>query len=401
MNIFQQIFTDHYEYIQYVIKPRPIVMENIDKMIHCGDASFGGAMYACEKCGKLKFVPFRCKCRLCPSCGTKYSIDRTNAMAFKLIKVQHRHCVFTIDSQLRSFFLHDRDLLNLLFTAVRATFLRLFHNMNKSESFPPGFICVLHTFGRDLKWNPHIHCLISEGGLGNSGKWRKVSHFNYTFLRNAFRTVLLKLMLISLGPSFKPVVSNCYREHKDGFYVYAKPNKCNPKDVIKYIGRYLGRPVIATSRIDHYDGEFVTFHYNRHEDDKLVCETIPAVDFIRRVISHIPNKHFKMVRYYGLYARTKEKTKHFNLAISPHRKKFILSISKWRLSVGLTFGYDPLKCPDCGNLMTFLEIYHNHKKVPLENLFCKAIEKYRQQNPASLFSFDSLYATLLKKECRL
>lgn len=114
MNIFQQIFSDHYEYIQYVIKPRPIVMENIDKMIHCGDASFGGAMYACEKCGKLKFVPFRCKCRLCPSCGTKYSIDRTNAMAFKLIKVQHRHCVFTIDSQLRSFFLHDRDLLNLL-----------------------------------------------------------------------------------------------------------------------------------------------------------------------------------------------------------------------------------------------------------------------------------------------
>ena len=284
MNIFQQIFTDHYEYIQYIIKPRPIVMENIDKMIHCGDFSYGGAMYGCEKCGKLKFVPFRCKCRLCPSCGTKYSIDRTNAMAFKLIKVQHRHCVFTIDSQLRSFFLKDRTLLNLLFDAVRSTFLRLFHNMNKSESFTPGFICVLHTFGRDLKWNPHIHCLISEGGLGNSGSWRKVSHFNYKFLRNAFRTVLLKLMLDKLGPSFKPVISKCYHNHKEGFYVYAKPNKCNPNEIIKYIGRYLGRPVIATSRIDKYDGEFVTFHYNRHEDDKLVSETIPAVDFIKRVI---------------------------------------------------------------------------------------------------------------------
>ena len=401
MNIFQQIFTDHYEYIQYVIKPRPIVMENIEKMIHCGDSSYGGAMYGCEKCGKLKFVPFRCKCRLCPSCGTKYSIDRTNAMAFKIIKVQHRHCVFTIDSQLRSFFLKNRDLLNLLFDAVRSTFLRLFHNMNKSESFTPGFICVLHTFGRDLKWNPHIHCLISEGGLGISGKWRKVSHFNYKFLRNAFRTVLLKLMLDKLGPSFKPVISKCYHDHKEGFYVYAKPNKCNPNEVIKYIGRYLGRPVIATSRIDKYDGEFVTFHYNRHEDDKLVSETIPAVDFIKRVIRHVPDKHFKMVRYYGLYARTKEKTKHLHLAISPDQKRFILRISKWRMSIGITFGYDPLKCPCCGNLMTILEIYHNHKRVPLEDLLHKSVEKFRRQNPDALFPFDNIYATLQKKECSL
>ena len=63
-----------------------------------------------------------------------------------------------------------------------------------------------------------------------------------------------------IGPSFKKTKSRCYREHKDGFYVYAEPNKCGPKTAIKYIGRYLGRPVIATSRIDCYDGDFVTFH---------------------------------------------------------------------------------------------------------------------------------------------
>ena len=62
-----------------------------------------------------------------------------------------------------------------------------------------------------------------------------------------------------LGSSFKKVKAKCYKEHKDGFYVYAKPNKCNPTVVAKYIGRYLGRPVIATSRIDAYDGENVTF----------------------------------------------------------------------------------------------------------------------------------------------
>ena len=73
---------------------------------------------------------------------------------------------------------------------------------------------------------------------------------------------------------------------------------------IKYISRYLGRPVIATSRIDAYDGTSVTFHYQRHEDHETVTECIPAIDFIKRLIVHIPDRHFKMVRYYGIYANT-------------------------------------------------------------------------------------------------
>ena len=169
MNILQEIFSDHYEEILYTLHPRSSIIENIDKMLHCGDPRYGGVMWGCEKCGNLKFVPFRCKSRFCPSCGTKYSIDRTLSMSSKLIRTQHRHCVFTIDDSLRHFFLEDRELLNCLFNAVSSVVLRMFHKDNKTELFTPGFICVLHTFGRDLKWNPHIHCLISEGGVGNRG----------------------------------------------------------------------------------------------------------------------------------------------------------------------------------------------------------------------------------------
>ena len=74
------------------------------------------------------------------------------------------------------------------YIAYQSAVLRLFSKMNKHKNFTPGFIMVLHTFGRDLKWNPHIHCLISEGGYSDDAFWRNVSHFNYTFLRNAFRT---------------------------------------------------------------------------------------------------------------------------------------------------------------------------------------------------------------------
>lgn len=94
-----------------------------------------------------------------------------------------------------------------------------------------------------------------------------------------------------------------YTKHADGFYVRAKPNLCTPDITIKYISRYLGRPVIATSRIDTYDGENVTFHYTRHEDNKTITETIPALNFIQKLIVHIPEKHFKMLRYYGIYAK--------------------------------------------------------------------------------------------------
>ena len=96
-----------------------------------------------------------------------YSIKRSSAMSFKLLRTSHRHCVFTISEELRNFFRKDRSLLNFLFRAVADAILFMFKKLNKLESFTPGFICVLHTFGRSLQWNPHIHVLLSEGGSGN------------------------------------------------------------------------------------------------------------------------------------------------------------------------------------------------------------------------------------------
>lgn len=376
MNILQRIFADYFEVIKYSMHPRDVELENITKMINCGDPSFGGAMYVCD-CGEMKFVPFRCKSRFCTTCGNMYSIDRTTSMSFKLIRCTHRHCVFTIPQELRPLFLQNRGLLNCLFASVHSVISRLFFEINKSQNFTPGYLCVLHTFGRDLKWNPHIHCLVSEGGIGNSGLWRKVPHFNFKRLRFSFRTALLNQLHLACGDSFKWLKSQMYRDHKDGFYVYAKPNDCLPDNVIKYIGRYLGRPVIATSRIDHYDGEMVTFHYNRHEDNKLVTERIPATEFITRLLCHIPEKHFKMIRYYGIYARHRKEDDKIYRAISKQTHKLLLSFNRWREAILLSFGYDPLKCPCCGKTMVFFELYFNHQRVSLHELYKKVMARSR------------------------
>lgn len=240
--------------------------------------------------------------------------------------------------------------------------------MNKSENFTPGFICVLHTFGRSLQWNPHIHILLSEGASGNISVWRNVKHFNYAFLRNSFRMTLLNLLENHIGSSFKRVKAYVYKHCPNGFYVYAKPTLSNNKQVIKYIGRYLGRPVIASSRIDNYDGHNVTFHYNRHEDEQLVIETIPATDFIKKLIIHIPEKHFKMIRYYGLYAKNHKHKSALFLAVPIEKRRFLASLNTWRTSLLLSFGFDPLLCK-CGHHMTVLEICH--KGTPLIEMYRK------------------------------
>ncbi|MCD7835157.1 MAG: transposase [Lachnospiraceae bacterium] len=130
-------------------------------------------------------------------------------------------------------------------------------------------------------------------------------------------------MTLAIGPSFSKVKNDIYKNHSEGFYVRAKPNLCTPDVTIKYISRYLGRPVIATSRIDKYDGENVTFHYTRHEDNKTIEECVPAMDFIKRLIVHIPEKHFKMLRYYGIYAKHHKQEKKLRRCISLKRKPFL------------------------------------------------------------------------------
>ena len=379
MNVLQRIFRDHYEIIQYSLHPRPVEMENIEKMINCGDPSFGGAMYCCEHCGTLKFVPFRCHSRFCPSCGNLYARRRATAMAGKLIRCNHRHCVFTIPEELRRYFKENRSLLDCLFHSVQSVVMEMFNKLSKSKHYTPGFICVLHTFGRPLEWNPHIHCLISEGGFSDDGFWKKVIYFNYTYLRKAFQTVLLNELEAKIGPDFKKVKAKIYRDHNNGFYVYAKPALTDPKKVTEYVGRYLGRPVIATSRIDEYNesDDTVTFHYNRHEDNVFVKKTIPAMDFIQLLMQHIPEKNFKQIRYYGLYARNREMDKTLHRQRSPEKQRFFISLDKWRTALLMSFGYDPLTCPNCGKEMAFLELIHKHKVVPLDELYERAKAKYK------------------------
>ena len=183
------------------------------------------------------YVPFTCKSRFCCSCGTKYTLDRADTIARKSINCPHRHITFTIHHDLWPLFQKDRSLLNLLFDAVSSTILSWFFEQNHKENFTPGFISTLHTFGRDLKWNPHIHVLITEGAAGNFSPWKKFEVFPYTMLRNRFQTTLLSLLENHFGKQrFKSLKKHIYRTSKNGFYVHAPKIKARDiKSTVKYV----------------------------------------------------------------------------------------------------------------------------------------------------------------------
>jgi len=136
----KDIFNDHwYSFLEDNpnLNIRPVVHEEVEKMMGCGSLSNGYAVYTCDHCHNYLYVPFTCKSRFCCSCGTKYTLDRADTIAKKSINCSHRHITFTIHQDLWPLFQKDRSLLNLLFDAVSSTILSWFYDQNHKENFTP------------------------------------------------------------------------------------------------------------------------------------------------------------------------------------------------------------------------------------------------------------------------
>lgn len=337
------------------LKIRDVVFKEVDKMRSCKTSELGYSVYECPDCGELKFSYHTCKSRFCPSCGNKYVKKRADAILQKCYNCKHRHIVFTISDYLWDIFRKNRKLLDLLFQAVSQTILSWFKEKYKKENYIPGIIAVLHTYGRDMKWNTHIHTIVTEGAMGNSNIFKKFEYISFNALRKRFQKILLDLLEKELGKqNFKTLKNFIYKKSDNGFYVYAeqkKNKKQSTKDMVEYVVRYSGKPAMAESRIIDYDGTYITFWYQRHEDNKIVKEKIHVYDFFKRLIIHIPEENFKTVRYYGIYSKKHKFHDKMIMLMKSHTKELRKKLSTWRMMILKDFDTDPLTCPKCGNLM--------------------------------------------------
>ena len=179
----KNIFFDNIDYIRKLDasgKARPCILDNAERSLLCHTCYLGFDQFECPNCDNWNVVPHSCHSRFCNACGVKYAKQLAAKATSFCLDCPHRHIVFTIPEELRNWFRQNRTRLNLLFVASRNTISILTnksladklkkkklsdtHYIFKDISVRNEFsmIATIHTFGRDLKWNPHIHCLIPE-----------------------------------------------------------------------------------------------------------------------------------------------------------------------------------------------------------------------------------------------
>ena len=361
----------------YENKIRDNVKKEVEKVLKCKDTKYGFIELKCDKCNTTKKIGFTCKSRFCTSCGKIYTDNWIDNMLGNLINVKHRHIVFTMPEELRKFFGIDRQRLKILPKCAARAVTSWMHSLNKKEEFTPGIVTVIHTFGRDLKWNPHVHMMVTEGGKGNITEWRHIRHISYESLRKRWQKILLDEVTSISGNTkeVKLLKNKLYKEKDKGFYVYAKTEIKSAKTAAKYVGRYVGRPAISESRILKYDGKNVTYKYTRHEDNKVIVETVHVYEFIKRIIRHIPEKNFKMIRYFGIYSRRSKCKVNFIKMIDKMVLSIRKSIANWENRILAITGVDPCKCPNCNNKMRFHDIVYPKYGSMRERLRIKIISE--------------------------
>jgi hypothetical protein len=357
---FKQIFSEQWEPFKSENKIRPVVEKEVEKMLKCKEISNGFMEYLCPHCGERKKVAFTCKSRFCTSCGKVYIDEWVGELCTQLLDVGHRHMVFTIPEELRETFLRDRKLLKVLSDCAANTVQRTVRIRAKKRELEAGVVAVIHTFGRDLKWNPHVHLIVTEGGLGNDHIWTEIKFFSYEQLRKSWQHGLLLELKKRLKKTRenKELINRMYSYNTEGFYVYAKNRLKDSLGAARYIGRYTGRPAMAESRLISYDGENVRFWYESHESKDRIEVEMSASEFIGKLVRHIPERHFKMVRYYGIYSRNRKRKVQKVMSVWKRYKQVVYKRASWRSRIKKAFGYDPLNCSKCGHQMEMNDIVY-------------------------------------------
>jgi hypothetical protein len=292
-------------------------MRNI---IACRTAALGGHVDACAGCGYRRISYNSCRDRHCPKCQATRRTAWLESRLERMLPVEHFHVVFTLPEKLRPLVLRNQRLLyGLLFRAASQTLLALAADPKRLGA-QPAITAVLHTWGQNLLFHPHLHCVVAGGGLSPDGtRWvsaRRRYLLPVKVLAKLFRGKFLaglkqvydggSLNLTGstaslLAPqAFHDLLSALYRID---WIVYAKAPLGGAEQVYRYLGRYTHRVAISNTRLLSHQNGRVQFRYKDYADaGRKKVMGLTAEEFIRRFLLHILPKGFVRIRHYGLLA---------------------------------------------------------------------------------------------------
>ncbi len=291
----------------------------------CRTASLGGHVEQCGHCAYRRISYNSCRNRHCPKCQNLARAQWLQRRKAELLPVEYFHVVFTIPEALHALALHNKKVVyNLLFQASAAA-LQSIAADPRHLGAQIGFFSVLHTWGQNLTLHPHIHCVVTGGGLSPSGdRWifaRPGFLLSVRVLSRRFRNLLLEGLRRAMqneelqlpdsaglaAPHTFPRWLQSLRRKE--WVVYAKPPFGGPQQVLEYLGRYTHRVAISNQRLVAFHEETVTFRYKdyrRREPQAQRSMTLDGEEFIRRFLLHALPPGFQRIRHYGILASSRK-----------------------------------------------------------------------------------------------
>jgi hypothetical protein len=287
----------------------------------------------------------------------------------ELLPVEYYHIVFTIPNLLNPIVLRNQKLIyNILFKAASKTIEQLAKD-KKYLGAEVGMTAILHTWGQTLMDHPHLHCVVTGGGIARTGEsWKKCrtgffvpSKVMARLFRGKFLFYLKKsykqekigfhgnIQSLATQTEFNKLLTNLYDKE---WIVYAKQPFAGPKRVLEYLGKYTHRIAISNHRIIKFKEDRISFRWKDYSDNNTrKIMTLDASEFIRRFLLHVLPNGFMRIRHFGFLANRhrKKKIERCNQLIGERAKEVEPKDKKisWQELLYRLTGIDVFKCPRC------------------------------------------------------
>jgi len=353
----------------------------------CRTAELGGHVEECDHCGQLRISYNSCRNRHCPKCQGLDKERWLEARKRNILPTHYFHLVFTLPEGLRPLCLRNQKVAYSILFGSGSESLKQLSEDPKHLGAEVGFIAVLHTWTQTLMDHPHLHCIVTGGGLSLEGKrWvqcRRKFFIPVKVLSRMFRGKFLaylqeayekgklvfpgKIAHLEEKSAFKGLLRELYKQE---WVVYCKPPFHSAERVMEYLGRYTHRVAISNDRLVKMEGGRVTFRYrDRGDNDRVRLMTLDADEFIRRFLLHILPDGFVKIRHYGILSNRNRKAKlglckrllGVDCRIEGSEKK----IESWQELLTRITGVDPRICPSCGKGKMLLKNILNPSAPPL------------------------------------
>lgn len=335
-------------------------------IIRCRTNALGGHIQKCDKCDHLVVHYNSCRDRHCPMCQGLTNAVWVDKRSRDILNAPYFHVVFTMPQELHTLIYQNQRLLYSLFYRAVAETLQELSWDEKYLGAQAGFLSLLHTWGQDLHYHPHIHTVLLAGGLTKLNQWRSSSKKFFIpvkvlskkfrgkylyYLKQHYHQDLLKFYgdaeKYSDPKSFQELIDRCYA--KD-WYTYTKRTFSGPLAVLKYLGNYTRRIAISNSRVVSVNEDTVTISIKDYKEAGKRKETsLDGAEFIRRFLMHVLPKGFVKIRHYGILANRNKKTKLElcrKLSFSPTYKPKYEGLTTVEI-LCLLVGKDVTVCPVC------------------------------------------------------